>query len=73
MITNYRTTVEYHTWNLGLVAELALDRQETTLQDPGEAQGLLANPHSLGVVHCQHLHLPQELPSKNENLGYPQV
>lgn len=24
MITNYRTTVEYHTWNLGLVAEPAL-------------------------------------------------
>lgn len=27
MITNYRKAVEYHTWNLGLVAEPALDRQ----------------------------------------------
>lgn len=27
MITNYRTTVEYHTWNLGLVVKLAPDRQ----------------------------------------------
>lgn len=27
MITNYRKTVEYHTWNLGLVAEPAPDRQ----------------------------------------------
>lgn len=26
MITNYRTAVEYHTWNLGLVAEPARDR-----------------------------------------------
>lgn len=27
MITNHRKAVEYHTWNLGLVAEPALDRQ----------------------------------------------
>lgn len=37
MITNYRKTVEYHTWNLGSVAEPALDGQGNHTIGPGRS------------------------------------
>lgn len=39
MITDYRMIVEYGTWNLGLVAEQALERErETKLHDQGSSK-----------------------------------
>lgn len=41
MITNYRMAVEYHTWNLGLVAEPARDRHRDHAIGPKRSLALI--------------------------------
>lgn len=48
MITNYRTAVEYHTWNLGLVAEPARDRHRDHAIGPRRSLELIGWTVPLG-------------------------
>lgn len=71
MITNYRTAVEYHTWNLGLVAEPARDRHRDHAIGPRRSLVLIGwtVPLGSGILLIPCTCLKSCLQKKTENLS----